>query len=113
MIDIVLLNEPDGQVGGFDLHPWHIHGGHVFDLGSGPGNYDAAKNEERFAKGFKPAQRDTTVLYKYTSTDGIGTLPPYSIQGWRAWRLRVQDAGLVFGSPSQDISTFLGSNMMC
>jgi L-ascorbate oxidase len=71
----------------------HIHGGHVWDLGSGEGNYDSAANEQKLA-GFTPAKRDTTFLYKYVDSDGIGTLTPYKTYGWRAWRLRVDDAGV-------------------
>ena len=91
VIDIILINEPEGVVGGFDVHPWHIHGEHVYDLGSGNGKYDAAANKKRIAD-YKPVLRDSTYLYRFTPGDGLN-LPPYSQQGWRAWRLRVQDVG--------------------
>lgn len=32
VIDIILVNEPNGINGGFDVHPSHIHGDHVYDL---------------------------------------------------------------------------------
>ena len=92
IIDIILINEPDGLPIGFDIHPWHIHGGHVYDLGSGPGTYNATANEERL-KGYNPVLRDTTMLYKYTVGEYVGENKNYTSQAWRAWRLHVQDAG--------------------
>lgn len=96
IIDVVLVNEPTGTVGGFDVHPWHLHGGHAYDLGSGPGMYDAAANEAKLASlGYKPVLRDTVQLYKYGDTNLVGdTAAVYTPQGWRAWRLRVEDAGV-------------------
>ncbi|ETS84437.1 hypothetical protein PFICI_02462 [Pestalotiopsis fici W106-1] len=94
IIDVVLINEPTGTVGGFDVHPWHIHGGHVYDLGSGPGNYDAAANEKRL-QGYHPVLRDTLMLYKYVDSNLVGENGTvYTPQGWRAWRIKVQDAGV-------------------
>jgi L-ascorbate oxidase len=92
VIDIILINEPNGLTGGFDVHPWHIHGGHVYDLGSGSGTYNATANEERL-HGYNPVLRDTTYLYKYTSSDDVGANIDYTSQGWRAWRLKVENPG--------------------
>lgn len=92
IIDIILVNEPNGLAIGFDIHPWHIHGGHIYDLGSGPGTYNATANEERL-DGYNPVLRDTTMLYKYTEGEYVGENKNYTSQGWRAWRLHVQDAG--------------------
>lgn len=96
IVDIVLINEPTGTIGGFDVHPWHLHGGHAYDLGSGPGMYDASANEAKMASmGYKPALRDTVQLYKYVDSNLVGDAAAvYTPQGWRAWRLRVQDAGV-------------------
>ena len=91
VIDIILMNEPQGDIGGFDVHPWHIHGGHVYDLGSGRGQYDPSAVENKL-RTYTPILRDTTYLYRYTSGDGLN-LEPYTHHGWRAWRLKVQDAG--------------------
>lgn len=92
VIDIILEGEPNGNAGGFDPHPWHIHGDHVFDLGSGPGAYNATANEERL-RGYNPIIRDTSMLYKYTTTDLVGANEDYTSQGWRAWRLKVENPG--------------------
>ncbi|KAL6849008.1 hypothetical protein ACO1O0_008538 [Amphichorda felina] len=92
IIDIVIVNQPSGVVGGYDTHPFHIHGGHVYDLGSGPGTYNATSNEQRL-KGYTPVLRDTTMLYKYSTTDLVGTGLNYTDQGWRAWRLNVTEPG--------------------
>ncbi|KAK2596609.1 hypothetical protein QQS21_006285 [Conoideocrella luteorostrata] len=91
VIDIVLHNQP-GTAGFYDAHPWHAHGGHIWDLGSGPGEYDPVENEKKL-NGKEPMVRDTTTLYSYAN----GTTPPgpaYTNQGWRAWRLRVEYAGV-------------------
>ena len=92
IIDIILVNEPNGLPIGFDIHPWHIHGGHIYDLGSGQGAYDAAENEVKL-DGYNPVLRDTTMLYKYTSGQYVSKNKNYTSQGWRAWRLKVQDPG--------------------
>ena len=91
VIDIVLVNEPEGVTGGFDVHPWHIHGGHVYDLGSGRGQYDPSAIDGKLQT-YTPVLRDTMYLYRYTTGDGLN-LEPYTHRGWRAWRLKVQDAG--------------------
>jgi len=93
VIDIVMVNQPNGLIIGFDLHPWHIHGGHIYDLGSGPGAYNATANEERL-KGYSPVIRDTTMLYKYTPDQYVGENKNFTDQGWRAWRLHVQVPGV-------------------
>ncbi len=53
VIDIILVNEPNGLFGGFDAHPWHIHGGHVYDLGSGP-RYIQRHCKRRKTEGLQP-----------------------------------------------------------
>jgi L-ascorbate oxidase len=95
VVDIILINEPNGIAGGFDAHPWHIHGDHVYDLGSGPGTYNATENEEKLI-GYNPIQRDTSLLFKYVLGNDIGTGHDYTSQGWRAWRVKVQNPGYVF-----------------
>jgi L-ascorbate oxidase len=74
--------------GGYDIHPMHAHGGHFWDLGSGNGTYNATANEEKL-EGFTPIMRDTTMLYRYASSGVVNTTA-----GWRAWRVKVDDAGL-------------------
>jgi L-ascorbate oxidase len=73
--------------GGYDTHPWHAHGMHYWDLGSGNGTYDAAANEKKLA-GLTPVKRDTTMLYRYGVKGVVNTTA-----GWRAWRLRADEAG--------------------
>jgi L-ascorbate oxidase len=92
VIDIILVNEPNGISGGFDAHPWHVHGDHVWDLGSGPGSYNASENEKKL-QGYNPIQRDTSLLFKYTNGDDIGLGLNYTNQGWRAWRIKIQNPG--------------------
>lgn len=71
-----------------DVHPWHAHGGHYFDLGSGPGAWSSSVMESKL-QGTNPVLRDTTMLYRYQE-DGT----PNVASGWRAWRLRVENPGV-------------------
>ena len=87
VLDIVWLND-NGAFGGWDIHPFHVHGGHYWDLRSGNGTYDAVANEAKFQAGYVTVKRDTTMLYRYAA-EGV----PYTMAGWRAWRIKVQDPG--------------------
>ncbi|KAH9828393.1 L-ascorbate oxidase [Teratosphaeria destructans] len=88
VLEIIWYNTGSLVHGGVDYHPFHAHGGHYYDIGSGNGSYDPIANEEKL-KNYNPVLRDTTNLYAYTKkTDKGRTL------GWRAWRLRVEDAGV-------------------
>ncbi|KAG9253995.1 multicopper oxidase-domain-containing protein [Emericellopsis atlantica] len=86
VIDIVWQSN-SGPTGGFDFHPMHVHGEHVYDLGGGNGTYDAAMNEVKFQNStYVPARRDTSILHRYT-TEGA----PHTTAGWRAWRIRITE----------------------
>lgn len=87
VLEIVIQNT-GADTGGLDNHPFHAHGAHYYDIGSGNGTYDPAANEAKLA-GTKPVLRDTTMLYKYGTLTGNGTAA-----GWRAWRLRVTEPGV-------------------
>ncbi|KAI0161988.1 Cupredoxin [Xylariaceae sp. FL1272] len=79
----------DGSTGGgLDTHPWHMHGRHYYDIGAGQGPFNA---DEAYAKleGTNPVERDTTILYRYNATTS-----PNQVASWRAWRVRVEDAGV-------------------
>ena len=93
VLEIVLQNigahAIDNETGGaLDVHPWHAHGEHYYDIGGGPGAFDANVAEERL-KNTEPVLRDTTMLFRYNATT-----QPDEKQGWRAWRLRVQEPGV-------------------
>ncbi|QIW98575.1 hypothetical protein AMS68_004093 [Peltaster fructicola] len=92
VIDIVLINEATDELGGYDAHPWHIHGGHIWDLGSGPGGYNATLNEGKFET-YTPVKRDTTMLFEYALGDP-DVVQEHVPQGWRAWRLKVDVPGV-------------------
>jgi FtsP/CotA-like multicopper oxidase with cupredoxin domain len=87
VIEIIIQNT-GSDVGSVDVHPFHAHGAHYYDLGSGNGTYDPVKNEGNI-RGLNLVKRDTTMLYKYSekTTPGID-------MGWRAWRLRVTEPGV-------------------
>jgi len=84
----IIIQNTGADANGLDVHPWHAHGGHYYDIGSGNGTYNATANEEKLV-GYNPMKRDTTMLYRYEKTTPNGTMA-----GWRAWRLRVQDPGV-------------------
>ncbi|KAL9115052.1 MAG: hypothetical protein Q9187_007359 [Circinaria calcarea] len=87
VLEIVIQNS-GATNGGLDVHPFHAHGMHFWDLGSGNGTYDLAANEAKLV-GTQPVVRDTTMLYRY----GTKTTPGLNA-GWRAWRLRATQAGV-------------------
>lgn len=87
VLEIVWQNEASTN-GGVENHPFHAHGRHYYDIGGGDGTYDPVANEKQL-QGNPPVLRDTSVLYGYRSTTA-----PYVKSGWRAWRLRVDDAGV-------------------
>lgn len=75
-----------------DGHPFHLHGAHYFDLGAGPGVY----SEDVVARNIKNNEvlkRDTSMLYKYKSSDDYDISKPY-LNGWRAVRIRVESMGV-------------------
>ncbi|THW47910.1 L-ascorbate oxidase [Aureobasidium pullulans] len=76
------------NAGGLDIHPFHAHGGHFYDIGCGNGLYDAVANEEKL-QGYQPVLRDTTMLYRYADVGEAG-----KDASWRGWRLRVNQAGV-------------------
>lgn len=92
VLEIVLQNTGSlvRNNGGVDVHPFHAHGQHYYDLGGGNGSYDAAAvDRARAEAGYAPVKRDTTMLYRYTTTTVAG-----AAAGWRAWRIRVTDPGV-------------------
>lgn len=97
VLEIILINDA-GYSGTYDVHPWHAHGGHYYDIGSGPGTYDPGANNAyldqlKQKNGFTPALRDSTMLYRWPANNKVNdTL--YHMSGWRGWRIRVQDAGV-------------------
>lgn len=90
MLEIIWVNAGSmvEQNGGVDSHPFHAHGGHYYDIGSGNGTYNHEENEKKFAN-YNPVVRDTTNLYRYTEY----TTPRINA-GWRGWRLRVESPGV-------------------
>ena len=97
VLEIILLNEA-GYAYSYDAHPWHAHGGHYYDIGSGPGTYDPTANEAKLSalkqqSGFVPALRDTTMLYRWPANNKVVN-PEGTVSGWRGWRLRVTDPGV-------------------
>jgi L-ascorbate oxidase len=88
VLEIVIQNT-GADSGGLDVHPFHAHGAHYWDLGSGNGTYNQAENELRMKnQGATPVKRDTTMLYRYATSTKNGT-----VMGWRAWRLKVTQPG--------------------
>ncbi|KAF2763547.1 L-ascorbate oxidase-like protein [Pseudovirgaria hyperparasitica] len=92
VIEVVFQNTGSlfNNGGGLDVHPFHAHGQHVFDIGSGNGTYDPVANEAKIKeRHWRPVERDTTMLYRY----GLKTTPG-GVSGWRAWRVRLAQPGV-------------------
>ncbi|KAI9662960.1 MAG: hypothetical protein M1821_008007 [Bathelium mastoideum] len=87
VLEIIIQND-GGPSGGFDQHPFHFHGRHFWDIGTGNGTYDPTENEKKLA-GYTPATRDTVWVYRWLAQ---GT--DYQKLGWRGIRTRVTDAGV-------------------
>jgi len=87
VLEIVIQNS-GSTGGGLDVHSFHFHGKHYYDIGSGNGTYNVNENELKLADTM-PVLRDTTLLYKYGTKIAPGTNA-----GWRAFRLRVTDPGV-------------------
>lgn len=78
------------NTGFVEAHPFHAHSQHVFDIGAGPGVYDADANNAKIKRlGYKPTLRDTTMLYRYKDK-----VNPGKAAGWRAWRLKATAPGV-------------------
>ncbi|KAH6981711.1 ascorbate oxidase [Ilyonectria sp. MPI-CAGE-AT-0026] len=93
VLEIVFQNRGSlSSPGKLDSHPFHAHGQHFYDIGSGNGTYDAEANEKKLAgMGYRVVQRDTTMLYRYELATAAGAGAP---AGWRAWRIRVKQPGV-------------------
>ena len=76
VLEIVIQNT-GSTVGGLDVHPFHAHGAHYYDIGSGNGTYDADANNALLGDR-QPVKRDTTMLYRYGNETTPGALA-----GWR------------------------------
>ncbi|KAL2198113.1 laccase-like protein [Corynascus similis CBS 632.67] len=74
-----------------ETHPFHAHGQHFYDIGSGPGKYDPELNNAKLAiLGYHPVKRDTAMVYRY----GTGQVAPGEPAGWRAWRMKMDHPGV-------------------
>ncbi|KAK3401811.1 multicopper oxidase-domain-containing protein [Sordaria brevicollis] len=92
VIELVIQNTgtKSRNTGFVEAHPFHAHSQHVFDIGAGPGVYDADANNKKIEKlGYKPTLRDTTMLYRYEDK-----VSPGKAAGWRAWRLKATAPGV-------------------
>ena len=89
VIDILIEAAGMARIG--DVHPFHLHGAHFWDLGSGVGPYNATSHRATMAaaaaKGWAPIKRDTSMLYRGNTT--VGT-----VSDWRLWRVKVTDPGV-------------------
>ncbi|KAK9243600.1 hypothetical protein V1506DRAFT_516105 [Lipomyces tetrasporus] len=54
VLEIIIQNS-GATNGGLDTHPFHAHGAHYYDIGSGNGTYNVTANEERLKELYKRA----------------------------------------------------------
>jgi len=92
VLEIVFQNR-GAQVPGplmVQSHPFHAHGKHFYDIGGGPGEYDAGAHNAKLEElDYVPVRRDTTMLFRYSDSAEAS-----EAAGWRAWRIRVTDPGV-------------------
>ena len=75
VLEIVLQNTgvQVGQLGFVESHPFYAHSKHYYNIGSGPGRYDADANNAKLARlGYRPVRRDPTMLYRHNDTVAPG-----------------------------------------
>jgi L-ascorbate oxidase len=93
VIEIIFQNTGSQHLpvrGLVESHPFHAHGKHYWDIGSGPGRYDADANNAKIARlGWKSSLRDTTMLFQYRNR-----VTPGEVTGWRGWRMRMTAPGV-------------------
>ena len=78
-------------------HPWHLHGHHFWELGSGPGNYTSWLSSGTIDQFFykTPFMRDTTTVYPYASAFFSNeTLQPGSACGFKILRFVADNPGI-------------------
>ncbi|OBT65663.1 L-ascorbate oxidase [Pseudogymnoascus sp. 23342-1-I1] len=86
----IVVQSTGTAFGTTETHPWHAHGAHYWDLGSGEGVYNREENEAKWHRSIgHPVKRDTTNIYMYG-----GQAPPGALTAWRAWRLRIDHPGV-------------------
>lgn len=94
VIDIIIQAVGLGSANGQDIHPFHLHGAHFWDLGSGNGTYSPSAHDARLQQAYKtgwsPPLRDTSMLFR---TPGAHADPEVGTN-WRAWRIKVTDPGV-------------------
>lgn len=55
----IVVQGTGSEGNGTETHPWHAHGAHYWDLGSGPGVYDREANEAKWkSSGGHPIKRE-------------------------------------------------------
>ncbi|XP_055344067.1 uncharacterized protein LOC129592127 [Paramacrobiotus metropolitanus] len=94
VLEIVWYLIGNNFTGTVESHPWHMHGDHFYDCGTGNGTYDPVANEALLvARHGRITQRDTSNLYRPAPSDQQ-TLGPGAVYSWRAMRIRVQNPGV-------------------
>ncbi|KAI3643503.1 hypothetical protein MP228_013058 [Amoeboaphelidium protococcarum] len=96
----VILQNTVAMNGICEQHPFHLHGYHVFDFASGPGEYKLDSAEVAQATNLQdPLFRDTVTVYPYehdfasnlqTNTTG----KPGAPCGWRVIRFKADNPGV-------------------
>jgi len=89
VLEVVVQNTASDR-GSLDNHPWHVHGEHVWHIGSGVGEYNRTANEAKWANSTgKPVRRDTMMVFRHENRT-----TPGKVDGWTAWRVRVKAPGV-------------------
>ncbi|KAI9141763.1 Cupredoxin [Paraphysoderma sedebokerense] len=92
IVDIIFQNTVSLN-GVCEQHPWHMHGFSFYDLGSGPGLYNAAEHQ-KFLNTHNPIRRDTTTVYPYSAAFNQAPGKGGDPCGWKVVRLVIDNPGV-------------------
>ncbi|KAI9135973.1 Cupredoxin [Paraphysoderma sedebokerense] len=76
-----------------EQHPWHMHGFSFYDLGSGPGLYNATRHR-KLLNTRNPIRRDTTTVYPYSAAFNQSPGKAGDPCGWKVVRLVIDNPGV-------------------
>ncbi|XP_055354088.1 uncharacterized protein LOC129599791 [Paramacrobiotus metropolitanus] len=94
VLEIVWYLVGDNLMGSVETHPWHSHGDHYWDAGTGNGTYDPVANEAKLtARHGRIITRDTSNTYRPNDRPFLKGGPGFTYS-WRSFRIRVKNPGV-------------------
>ncbi|KAI9359332.1 Cupredoxin [Zopfochytrium polystomum] len=91
VVDVIVQNLA-GPSGVCEIHPWHLHGHSFWDLGGGPGYYDANSTSATLPE--NPVYRDVVAVYPYGGAYFQTALAAAAPCGWKRIRFVADNPGV-------------------